>query len=258
MGIHFEGPHLAAAKKGVHNANFIRHISKQDIALFCRKDLGKVVITVAPENVSTEVIGELVSEGVIVCLGHSNASYEQACAALEAGATGFTHLFNAMSSMNSRAPGMVGAALADQDSWCGMIMDGIHVHPGAAQVALNAKQNIMLVTDAMPPVGSDKKSFELLGKTIQREGMQLTDEHGQLAGSALDMAAAVRFCQQNLVCSDVRAFNMASYYPAKFLGLDDEIGSLQVGKQASMVLLNEKGEVNMCWVDGVKVYSKHA
>ncbi|WP_444995786.1 N-acetylglucosamine-6-phosphate deacetylase [Aliikangiella sp. IMCC44359] len=253
LGIHFEGPHLSINKKGIHKAELVREISEKEIDIFCRQDLGKVVVTLAAENVAPQAIKKLVEAGVIVCLGHSDASFEQTQLALEAGASGFTHLFNAMSPMTSRAPGVVGAALLDQDSWCGLIVDGIHVHPATAQIALKAKDNIMLVTDAMPPVGSKKVSFEFFGQTITRDGDQLTDQQGRLAGSALDMASAVRNSLRMLNCSAARALNMASLNPAKFLGLELQIGSLQIGKQANMVLLNKKCEVKSAWIDGIQV-----
>lgn len=253
IGIHFEGPHLSSQKKGVHNVQFMRDISERELALFCRQDLGQVLVTVAPEKVDAEVISKLVSHGVKVCLGHSNASYKQTLQAIEAGADGFTHLFNAMSAMQSREPGMVGAAMADVNTWCGLIVDGIHVHPAAMRALLNAKQRIFLVTDAMPPVGSDSQSFSLYGEKMLRQGEQLTNHQGQLAGSLLDMAKAVKNCQSMLGCSLSESLNMASLNPATYLGLENEIGSLAVGKRASMLLINKQCEIQASWIDGIQV-----
>ena len=253
IGIHFEGPHLSIQKKGVHNASYIRQISEQDIALFCRQDLGQVLLTVAPENVSCDVISRLVENGVKVCLGHSNATYEQTQNALNAGADGFTHIFNAMSGLQSREPGMVGAALANKEAWCGLIADGVHVHPAAMQSLINAKQNVFLVTDAMPPVGSDAQSFSLYGETMNRHQNKLTNQAGQLAGSVLDMATAVKNCQQMLSCDLAQSLNFASLNPAKYLGIDKELGSLEIGKRASMVLIDDIGKVQASWIDGIQV-----
>lgn len=253
LGIHFEGPHLSVNKKGVHSSDFIREISDKELALFCRQDIGQVLLTVAPENVSVEVISTLVEQGVKVCLGHSNASFEQTEKALAAGADGFTHIYNAMSALQSREPGMVGAAMANTQAWCGLIVDGIHVHPGAMRALLNAKKKVFLVTDAMPPVGSNEKSFNLYGETMLRQGNQLSNSQGQLAGSVLNMAQAVTNCQSMLGCDLGKSLNMAALNPATYLGLEQELGSLAVGKRASMLLLDEQGKVQASWIDGIQV-----
>ena len=133
QGVHFEGPHLSVAKKGVHKAAHIRSISDEELAVYTRKDIGQVIVTVAPENVSPEIIRTLVSDNVVVALGHSNAPYEVVQQALDAGATGFTHLFNAMSPLTSREPGMVGAAFLS-DAICGLIVDHQHLHKKSAEL----------------------------------------------------------------------------------------------------------------------------
>lgn len=254
LGIHFEGPHLAVAKKGVHKEQLIRSLSSEEMEIFSRKDLGKVVVTLAPENVSLENIEQLVAENVTVCLGHSNASFEQTNNALEAGAIGFTHLYNAMSAMNSREPGMVGAALLAKDSYSGLILDGVHVHPKSAEIAMNSQTSIMLVTDAMPPVGSSKNSFEFFGQTISRIDNTLRDNKGSLAGSVLDMAKAVDNAVTLVGKTIQEATTMASLNPAKFLQLDNVYGTLDVGKKANMVLLNEEGKVTASWIEGELVF----
>jgi N-acetylglucosamine-6-phosphate deacetylase len=134
-GVHFEGPFLSKAKKGVHEAQFIRTPSDAELATLCRKDIGKVLLTVAPETVSTSFIKEMVAEGVVVAIGHTNASYEQVQAAIDAGATGFTHLYNAMSALTSREPGAVGAALLNDTVYCGFIIDHHHLHRKSAELA---------------------------------------------------------------------------------------------------------------------------
>ncbi|HEY3521633.1 MAG TPA: N-acetylglucosamine-6-phosphate deacetylase, partial [Rhodanobacteraceae bacterium] len=129
LGIHLEGPFLAAARKGVHDARVFRAPCREEIELACSLKRGRTLMTLAPECVPVEVIRELVARGVIVCIGHTGADYAQTRSALDAGARGFTHLFNAMTPMGSREPGVVGAALEDPASWCGVIVDGLHVHP---------------------------------------------------------------------------------------------------------------------------------
>ncbi len=252
LGIHFEGPHLSTIKKGVHPENFIRSLSEDEFKIFTRSDLGQVVVTLAPENVMPETISKLVKSGVIVCLGHSNATFEQTNAALEAGATGFTHLFNAMSAFTSREPGMVGAALLS-DRYCGLILDGIHVHPSSAKLAYQSHNNIILVTDAMPPVGVEQTSFEFSGQEVTRTNDILTDSEGRLAGSVLNMQSAVNNSIEMLDIKRSDAINLASKNPAKFLGIDNQFGSIRVGYRASMLLLDDSGFVSSSWIEGHKI-----
>jgi N-acetylglucosamine-6-phosphate deacetylase len=258
IGVHFEGPHLSLPKKGIHPEQHIRPISEQEIALFCRKDMGQVLVTVAPENVSADVIKVLVSNNVHVCLGHSNADGETVAKALEAGATGFTHLFNAMSPLTSREPGMVGTALADTDSYCGLIVDFHHVHETACKLAIRTKSpgKIMLVTDAMSHVGSDQISLSYCDTQIVREGDKLTVPDGTLAGSALDMATAVQNCHHQLNIPLVDTLKMATSTPASFLGLGQQVGHLVPGAQANLQQLNGDLEVQSSWINGCKEYSR--
>ena len=256
MGVHFEGPHLSTAKKGVHSTQFIRDLSEAENLIYQRKDLGAVVVTVAPENISPSGIKDLVSEGIQVCLGHSNATYEQTMRAIDAGATGFTHLYNAMSAMTSREPGMVGAALHSSNTYSGLIADNIHVHPGSMAVAINSCTNVMLVTDAMSLVGSEEGSFEFFGETIHRQLDTLRDGEGRLAGSMLDMNTAVKnVCAIDSV-SEIDAIRMASKNPAKFLKLEHKYGAIKQGHFASLVLLDDNNEVSHTWVDGELVYDR--
>lgn len=257
LGVHFEGPHLSVPKKGVHPQGFIREITEAELAIFCRQDLGIRVVTLAPENVSPEVIRLLVESGVKVCLGHSNADYDTVVEALAAGATGFTHLYNAMSPLGSREPGVVGAAIESETAWCGLIVDGHHVHPAAARVALRAKPRgkVMLVTDAMPPVGmEDETSFELFGTQVLRVGDRLNAVTGELAGCVLDMATAVENSVKMLGLPLGEALRMASLYPAEFLGIAESVGRLAVGQRADLVLLDNQHKVLANYIAGNAVY----
>lgn len=258
IGMHFEGPHLSQPKKGIHPASHIRSITDKELTQFCRQDLGKVVVTLAPENVSADIIKHLVSVGVKVCLGHSNADSDTVFAAIAAGATGFTHLFNAMSPLTSREPGMVGAALLDEQSYCGLIVDHHHVHPQCCKLAIKTKgaNKIMLVTDAMAHVGSQQDSLDYFDTVITRKGDKLTVPDGTLAGSALDMASAVRNTHQDLGVTLADALNMASATPAEFLGLQNHSGRLATGYQADFVLLDDKQHVLASWIAGNKVFEK--
>lgn len=254
LGVHFEGPHLSEPKKGTHEADFIRPLSEEELAIYARDDLGTKVVTLAPENVPVVDIRKLVALGVKVCLGHSNADGATAAAAVAAGATGFTHLYNAMSPLQSREPGMVGTALVSDNAWCGLIADGHHVCAEALQLALKAKPRgkVMLVTDAMSLVGSEETSFPLFDRVVTRKGDRLTSTTGELAGSHLDMIGAVRNIRDWCGVELTEALRMGALYPAQFLGL--KAGRLEEGGPADMILLNEKLQVEKTWIDGRKVF----
>ncbi|MEM7077536.1 MAG: N-acetylglucosamine-6-phosphate deacetylase [Pseudomonadota bacterium] len=253
IGVHFEGPHLARPKRGIHPTECLRGLTEQELDLYARADIGQVVVTVAPENVGVDVIGELVRRGVIVCLGHSEADLELVEAALAAGATGFTHLFNAMSGLQGRTPGLVGAALSHRESYAGLIADLHHVHPRNCELAVRIKgvDRIMLVTDAMHHVGSDAQTLNYFDTVIYRDGDKLTLADGALAGSALDMASAVRNCCSRIGLELASALMMASRTPAAFLGRPD-LGGLAVGQRADFVQLGDQLRVQGTWVAGRK------
>lgn len=252
LGIHLEGPYLAPARKGVHDPKYFHAPGSDELAMLCAPHRGVRLITLAPDRVSLASIGALVAAGLIVCAGHTAADYETIRAALVAGVRGFTHLFNAMTPFGSREPGVVGAALEDAMSWCGIIVDGHHVHPASLRVAIAAKPRgkMLLVTDAMPPVGADRPDYVLNGETIVvKDGICQTAQ-GVLAGSALDMAGAVRNAVQLLGLSLEEAVRMASTYPAEFLGLGDSHGRIAPGYRADLVALDDEYRVQQSWIGG--------
>lgn len=252
LGIHLEGPYLADARKGTHDASKFRVPDADEIALATALDNGITLITLAPERVGPETIRAFVQRGALVCAGHTAASYEQARAGIEAGISGFTHLYNAMSPLTGREPGAVGAALEDARAWCGVIVDGHHVHPASLRVALAAKPRgkVFLVTDAMPPVGADDPSYELYGETITARDGVVRNAAGSLAGSALDMATAVRNSVTMLGVPLEEAARMASTYPAQFLGIDDRYGRIAPGYRADLVALDADLQVIDTWIAG--------
>lgn len=253
LGIHLEGPYLAPARKGTHDAGKFRVPDADEIALATSLDNGLSLITLAPERVGPDIVRALVARGAIVCAGHTAASYEEAVAGIAAGVSGFTHLFNAMSPLTGREPGAVGAALESPEAWCGIIVDGHHVHPASLRVALAAKPRgkVFLVTDAMPPVGADDPSYELYGETITARDGVLRNAAGALAGSALDMAAAVRNTVRMLGLPLDEAARMASTYPARFLGLEASHGRIAAGCRADLVALDDTLQVRTVWTGGV-------
>ena len=253
LGIHLEGPYIAPERKGTHNADKFRVPDAAEIEMATSLDNGVTLVTLAPEQVPADTIRAMVARGAKVAAGHTAASYEQARAGLDAGISGFTHLYNAMTPLQGREPGVVGAALEDPHSWCGVIVDGVHVHPASLRVALAAKPRgkVVLVTDAMPMVGSDDPSFNLYGETIVAKDGVVRNAAGSLAGSALDMASAVRNTVQMLGLPLEEAARMASTYPAQFLGLGDRLGRIAPGYRADLVLLDEALQVRETWIGGV-------
>ena len=252
IGIHIEGPFINELRKGAHDADKIRDLDTRDVALLSSLAVGKTLVTLAPEMTTPATIRHLASEGVVISAGHTNGTFDEVTQALKSGVTGITHLFNAMSPFGHRQPGAVGAALANPDCWCGLIVDGHHVHPAALRIALACKRpdRFMLVTDAMPNVGTSQDSFMLQGKRISVKGGMCVDENGTLAGSALDMASAVRNTVKLLGVPLERAVLMASTYPAEFLGLGRELGRIAPGYRANLVLADEDLGVLETWIDG--------
>lgn len=256
VGIHLEGPFLSTDRKGVHDAAKFRDFEMEHVDLMSGLRAGKTLVTLSPERASFDVIRALRERGVVVSAGHTNAGYAEMRDALRAGVTGFTHLFNAMSPLTSREPGVVGAALEDQNSWCGMIVDGHHVSPVTLKLAMRCKpfDRFMLVTDAMPSVGMEDGSFVLQGRRIHVEQGTCRADDGTLAGSDLDMARALRNAIGTLDLDLATASAMASTNPANFIGLAAERGAIRKGAQADFVLLDEALEVRSTWIDGQLVY----
>ena len=252
LGIHIEGPFLNVARKGVHDPAKLRELDGSAIGLLTSLRGGKTLVTLAPEMTTPEIIEKLARSGVVVSAGHTNATYAEIATALRHGLTGFTHLFNAMSQLTGREPGVVGAALDDRDSWCGIIVDGEHTDPVVLRIALRCKPHdrFMLVTDAMPSVGTTATSFNLQGRNITVSGWVCVDEDGRLAGSNIDMASCVRNAMRLLQLPLPEAVRMASSYPAQFLGLDGEIGRIRAGFRANLVLADGELNVLETWIDG--------
>ncbi|MDJ1158175.1 N-acetylglucosamine-6-phosphate deacetylase [Chelatococcus sp. SYSU_G07232] len=252
LGIHLEGPFLNPERKGVHDPAFMRPVEEEDLILMSSLEQGRTLVTLAPEMVPPAAIARLAQAGVLVSAGHTRASYETLAEARAQGLSGYTHLFNAMPPLANRDPGPVGAALDERESWCGLIVDFHHVAAPVLRVALKARgpERMMLVTDAMPSVGSDLATFELLGKTVYRAEGRLTTADGTLAGSDLDMASAVRNTIAELGISLEDALRMASLAPATYLRLDHELGRVAAGYRANLVLLDDDLQVQATLIDG--------
>ncbi len=257
-GLHMEGPHLSLARKGAHNPDFIRPMEEIDLEalLIARRGLGTLLSTVAVESVGPDQIARLVQGGVTVSLGHTDTTMAAALEAFSAGASMVTHLFNAMSQMGNREPGLVGAALAS-GVWAGLIADGIHVHPASLGVAMRAKTGpgkIFLVTDAMSPMGTDMDGFTLNDRHIVRANGALRLEDGTLAGADLTMIDAIRYMHNTIGVPLDEVLRMASLYPAQAIGRTQSLGHLRRGADASLVHLGDDLDVQSVWVKGARVF----
>jgi N-acetylglucosamine-6-phosphate deacetylase len=254
LGFHLEGPHISPARKGIHPAQHVRPMTPEDRARLCAFGaFGRSQVTLAPEVVGAEDIAALVGAGLRVSIGHSDADAATVAAAVSAGATGVTHLYNAMSQLVSRAPGVVGATLADDRLTAGIICDGLHVDPVALAVAYRAKgrSGLMLVSDAMWSVGATSDTFQLNGRTIRLVDGRLTDEAGTLAGAHLGMMDAVRNAVTMMGAPLRDALIMASATPARFLGLDGERGRIAPGYRADLVAFTTGYQVTGTWIGGM-------
>jgi N-acetylglucosamine-6-phosphate deacetylase len=244
LGLHLEGPHLDPARKGAHDGAMIRRMDESDLValLEARAALPSLLVTVAPEAVTSNQITRLVEAGIVVSLGHSGASYELAAAAADAGARVVTHLFNAQSQIGPREPGLVGVALDRGDLYCGLIADGVHVHPANVALALRAKRGpgrIFLVTDAVSIVGTDATVFTLGGREVRRQDGALRLADGTLAGADLTMIDAVTYTHRTIGVPLEEALRMASLYPAEALGVAGERGRIARGYRADLVHMSE-------------------
>ncbi|MBT0667950.1 N-acetylglucosamine-6-phosphate deacetylase [Novosphingobium profundi] len=252
LGIHVEGPVLNRERKGIHAEDRLVPLGDDLIELLCRPRKGRVLFTIAPEYLDDAQAQALKAAGVILSMGHSNADYDTAREAFARGVTGVTHLFNAMSALHHRAPGMVGAALENQEAWCGIIVDGHHVHPAALRVALATRplDRFVLVSDAMPCVGSPSDHFLLDGRRITVAGGRCVDDAGTLAGASLDLACAVRNSVEMVGLPLEAALAMASASPAAFLGMAGDRGTIAPGHFADLTWLDADGEPRGAWIAG--------
>jgi N-acetylglucosamine-6-phosphate deacetylase len=248
LGIHLEGPHINPARKGVHDEVHIRPWDADDVALLTSLGRGRTLLTVAPECVPLAAVEALAREAIVFA-GHTDGTCAQIRAGLAAGISGFTHLFNAMSQLGAREPGAVGAALTSEAA-SGIIVDGHHVHPASLRVAFAARpRGLFLVTDAMPPVGAAMAGFALGGQWIEVRDGRCTTADGRLAGSALNMATAVRNAVRLAGIPLEEALRMASTRPADVLG-EHERGRIAPGMHADLVLLDDALQVRATWIGG--------
>jgi len=250
LGVHVEGPFIDMRRKGAHPPQFIRAMTQEDADRLIAARSGVMVVTLAPCAAANDLIGRLSASGVIVSIGHAEATAEEAQSAFAAGASAVTHLYNAMSQLGHRAPGLVGAALADRNVLCGFIADGHHVHETAARAAFNAKgaDGIALISDGMPPAAGGPKVFYLDGRRVTQVGTRLTLDDGTLAGAAITLMDAVRYATRTLGIDLADALKMATLTPARLLRVDHRLGRLKPGHSADLVHLADDLSVRGTWI----------
>ena len=251
LGLHLEGPYLSVAKKGVHRPEYIREISPEMLDFLCQNGDVITKLTVAAENPTAEYISRFIQAGIIVSIGHSNATYEQAKQRFAEGASFATHLHNAMSPISSgREMGVVGAVL-DSDVYTGIICDGLHVHWGNIRLAKKAKgDKLVVVTDATAAAGADISEFIFVGKKVTVKEGKCYDEFGALGGASVTMIESIQNLIHHTDLNLDEILRMCTLYPAKAIGVDDKLGSIAVGKVANLAIFDQQFKVKATAVNG--------
>ncbi|MFZ7256904.1 N-acetylglucosamine-6-phosphate deacetylase [Avibacterium avium] len=258
LGLHLEGPYLSVEKKGVHQAEYIRAINPEMKDFLCQNAAVITKITLAPENPTAKYIGDFVQSGIVVSIGHSNATYDVAKQAIANGATFATHLHNAMSPISSgREMGVVGAVL-DSDIYTGIIVDGLHVEFGNIKIDKKVKgDKLCIVTDATAAAGADIESFDFVGKTVYVRDGKCYDANGTLGGSAITMIESVENAVKQVGIPLDETLRMCNYYPAKAIGVDDHLGDIAEGKIANLTVFNNDFDVLGSAVNGQWTWYKN-
>ena len=251
LGLHLEGPYLNVAKKGIHSVEHIRPSSDQMIDFMCENAHLIAKVTLAPESNNPEHVKRLAQAGIIVAIGHTNATYKQARESFDNGISFATHLFNAMTSIQGREPGVVGAIYDTPNVYAGIIVDGLHVDYANVRIAHKIKgDKLVLVTDATAPAGADVDHFLFVGKKVYyRDGM-CVDANGTLGGSALTMIEAVKNTVEHAGIALDEALRMATLYPAKALGIETKLGQIKQGMIANLTIFDQDFKVQATVVNG--------
>ncbi|MEW5288079.1 N-acetylglucosamine-6-phosphate deacetylase [Erwinia papayae] len=257
LGLHLEGPWLSPRKPGTHNPALIRTPEPELVDFLCENADVIAKITLAPEQVNGSVIRQLRDAGIVISAGHSHATYAEARQGIAAGVSFATHLYNAMPTITGREPGLIGALFDSPDVWCGIIADGLHVHYANIRNAKRIKgDRLILVTDATAPAGASIDRFIFAGKTIYYRDGLCVDEKGTLSGSALTMIEAVANSVEHVGIALDETLRMATLYPARAMGVDDKLGSVDAGKVANLTVFTRDYKIIKTIVNGDEVYSE--
>lgn len=257
LGLHLEGPWLNKLKKGTHNPDLIRLPDPALVDYLCANADVISKITLAPEMAGSAVIRQLTEAGIVISAGHSNATYEEAKQGFRAGIRFSTHLYNAMPTFAGREPGLIGALFDAPDIYCGIIADGLHVHYANVRNAKRIKgDKLVLVTDATAPAGASIDKFIFAGKTIYYRNGLCVDENGTLSGSALTMIEAVRNSVEHVGIALDEALRMATLYPARAMGVENQLGTVVAGKVANLTVFTHDYRIIKTFVNGENVLSE--
>ncbi|EHD2234026.1 N-acetylglucosamine-6-phosphate deacetylase [Vibrio vulnificus] len=251
LGLHLEGPYLNVMKKGIHSVDHIRPSDTSMVDFICENADVVAKVTLAPELNDPEHIEKLRNAGIVVSIGHTNATYAEARKGFEAGITFATHLFNAMTPMVGREPGVVGAIYDTPDVYAGIIADGFHVDYANIRIAHKIKgEKLVLVTDATAPAGANMDYFIFVGKKVYYRDGKCVDENGTLGGSALTMIEAVENTVEHVGIALDEALRMATLYPAKAIGVDGYLGRIKKGYIANLTIFDRDFNVKATVVNG--------
>ncbi|WP_413283987.1 N-acetylglucosamine-6-phosphate deacetylase [Vibrio sp. MA40-2] len=251
LGLHLEGPYLNIEKKGIHNPEFIRQADNMMIDYICSNSQLISKVTLAPEQNKPELIERLKNAGIVVSMGHTNATYAQAKQGIESGISFATHLFNAMTPMLGREPGAVGAIFDSPEVYAGIIVDGFHVDYANIRIAHKIKgEKLILVTDATAPAGADMDHFIFVGKKVYYRNGKCVDENGTLGGSALTMIEAVQNSVEQVGLELDEALRMATLYPAQAIGVENKLGQIKAQMVANLTIFDDKFKVQATVVNG--------
>ncbi|MEY4474411.1 MAG: N-acetylglucosamine-6-phosphate deacetylase [Pseudomonadota bacterium] len=251
LGLHLEGPYLNPLKKGTHNPAFIRKPSAEMIDYLCANADVITKLTLAPEMVDAKYIRQLTDTNILVSAGHSNATYQQARQGFSAGIGFATHLYNAMPYISGRNPGLIGAIFDTAEIYTGIIADGLHVAWANIRNAKRLKgDKLVLVTDATAPAGAEIDQFIFAGKKIYYRDGLCVDENGTLSGSALTMIEAVQNSVEHVGIALDETLRMATLYAARAIGVDKQLGSIEVGKVANLTAFTRDYKITKTIVNG--------
>ena len=255
LGIHIEGPFFNTKYRGVHQKQYISTINSDYLNLFESLKGFPVMLTLAPECISSQQLKHLTSLGIKTLAGHSDATYDELDDAIKNGLDGFTHLFNAMGQISAREPGVVGSALHFENTFASIIVDLHHVHPSLIQLAyqLKPKGKLFFISDSMATINHGKPSFELYDEVVNESDGRLVNSEGKLAGSSITQIDAVKNAYQKCNIPLNQALAMASRYPAEYLGIENHLGSLKPGYRADLVHFDSNFKVHNAWVSGKQI-----
>ena len=255
LGIHIEGPFFNTKYRGVHQKQYISTINSDYLNLFESLKGFPVMLTLAPECISSQQLKHLTSLGIKTLAGHSDATYDELDDAIKNGLDGFTHLFNAMGQISAREPGVVGSALHFENTFASIIVDLHHVHPSLIQLAyqLKPKGKLFFISDSMATINHGKPSFELYDEVVNESDGRLVNSEGKLAGSSITQIDAVKNAYQKCNIPLNQALAMASRYPAEYLGIENHLGSLKPGYRANLVHFDSNFKVHNAWVSGKQI-----